>query len=355
MGGKMKKGIFCLVALFFILSAICSSAENKNLILNPDLEIDENKDNVPDHWNKSGANCFYTDEEKHSGKYSIGIKEEGNKTAYYATDVRGIKPGGIYFIKGWGKSKEIKNYARIWFYWLDKDGKFIGAEKPVGDRFTATTEWEKREVVATAPKEAKGIRILCAIYPGKDSSGTVWFDDFSVHEVLPPPEGFNSPGKNFMYNGGFEFPDPVNPEIPVAWLPSKPENSKSILKWEQNGFSGKCVSMENFEAKDLCFWYSQIYEFKAETFYTLTFYYRFNKKEGRPFLVFLPGGLKNIPGEGARKDLPTDWVRHTISFSTPSDVKPSRISFSLNQNTQGQKLWIDQVEIIEAGNVHQIK
>jgi len=347
-----------LMGLLFLSIAsgvTISFAEQKNLLPNGDMENDTDGNGIPDGWNISNRNnVFWTKDIAYSGKYSIRIKEDGKKYCVGCnTKIMGIHPGALYYISGYGKAKEISNYAKMYYYWLDREGKTIGGAKGIGKKFTKTTDWEKRAITVVAPVNAFGIKITSLVYCKEEGPGEFWVDDFRIVEVCPPSQGLSKKGGNLLFNSDFEIADPSDPSKPVTWRPGKGKQHETILKWENEGYrSNKSVSIENILPSDVGFWYSYgRIPFKSNTKYTITLYYKFRDKEGRGFYIFTPAGVKEVPGKGKFCDLPTEWTKFSFTFTTPEKVKPTNIALSLYTHRSQQKVWFDKVTLVE-GEIH---
>ncbi|MBV6714537.1 Ig-like domain-containing protein [Paenibacillus chitinolyticus] len=137
-------------------------------------------------WLASGTGkASVTKDVYHTGTQAVQLEHLALSRTGLSQDVP-ITGGQTYKLSVWVKTKDVNSgigvFVRTQFFKSIKglDGKTqdekIGAG-PSTEELTGTQDWMKREVILSAPEEAKYIRLEPFFETG---TGTVWFDDISL-------------------------------------------------------------------------------------------------------------------------------------------------------------------------------
>jgi len=184
-----------------------------------------------DWYGGDGNYAKITDEEAHSGNYSVVMYQDDDpetnqsELVYYSQPYP-IEAGEWYKISAWVKTEKVPDIGKGEFTYASSDyydgginicffthGGNIDTEwSAQGDRFIyvdqrdSTTEWRLYEAVHKASDEATGISVRARF--NNHVTGTAWFDDFSVEKIVEV-------GDNVIGNPGLEdltpsFWNPLN-------------------------------------------------------------------------------------------------------------------------------------------------
>ena len=173
-----------MVAVGIGLTAMSAFA---NLVENPGLE-DAPVDGKSPGWDMRSPAYSVVAGEGRNGTKAIrwdGAVEGGK--SFPAQRIK-VSPGRKYRYEAYVRSVGLKSGNRgatITFEWFDKDGKWIYGDFPGGARGTSDG-WQKIECVCSPlPENAAYAQICPYVFEGK--SGTAYFDDFKVEEVVFKP------------------------------------------------------------------------------------------------------------------------------------------------------------------------
>ncbi|MDF2533227.1 MAG: hypothetical protein K0Q65_2808, partial [Clostridia bacterium] len=177
------------------MSLATSDNVTLNLINNGDFEAD------PASY---GGWLLYADPDKGDAFISWDDLEykgtEGHSAKITGTSVTGIcavevpiEPNKEYSFEAWGKGLDVtvgedELGSYIYYIQLDSDGNEISGTRHwvynVG-----TFDWDLTESTFVADANASTVYIIL----GLDGTGTVWYDNISLTEVVPTPQGMQLP------------------------------------------------------------------------------------------------------------------------------------------------------------------
>ena len=174
-----------LLTLTTISLAVTSTAANE-LILNPGFEQPAANAALPDSW-RGDTTVYSLDQTvKRSGDTSLKyVNTDPNRYRLAAQKVP-LKSGRKYAFSAWIRTDQItgrESGATICLEWHGPDGKWMGGSYPSGVKGTA--DWTRVEGIVRIPKEATSVTLQC--YVRKGMTGTAWFDDVSVEQIVDPP------------------------------------------------------------------------------------------------------------------------------------------------------------------------
>jgi len=150
-----------------------------------------------DGWFAAGSepksyNMGTTTDDHHSGKSCAYIKSvktdiNGFGTYMQMTQV-GEYLGKSVRMTGWIRSKDVKDWAGMWFRVDGDNAENTLSFDNMQDRpITGTSEWKKYEIVLDVPKEAKALAFGVLL----SGTGEIFFDDMNF-EILGPATGKSS-------------------------------------------------------------------------------------------------------------------------------------------------------------------
>ena len=184
-----------------------------------------------DWYGGNGNYAIVTDEETHSGNYSVLLYQDADTTTsqselVYYSQPYPIEAGEWYKISVWVKTENVPDigtgeftYPTGEYYdgginlcFFTHGGNIDSEWSAQGDRFIyvdqrdSTTEWRLYEGIHKAADDANGISVRARF--NNWVTGKAWFDDFSVEKIVPT-------GDNVIGNPGFEdlspsFWNPLN-------------------------------------------------------------------------------------------------------------------------------------------------
>jgi len=186
-GPKLRTKILAAWLGLLIAAAWAGGAEpGANLVANPSFDEASNDASFPDAW--SGARAVYG--------LDRDVARTGRASLKYANDDAGryvlcsqpveLRPGRKYRFSAWVKTREIagpESGATLCIEWRGADGNWLGGSYPSGVK--GTRDWTRVVGVTRVPDEATSFTLAC--YVRKGMTGTAWFDDVEVVQIVDPP------------------------------------------------------------------------------------------------------------------------------------------------------------------------
>jgi Carbohydrate binding domain len=168
------------------LSLAATNAPADELLINAGFEQSAAKGTMPESW-RGDTSVYSVDRTvKRSGEASLKYENAQPDRYRLASQIVPLLPGRKYRFSVWIKTDQIagqESGATICLEWPDKDGKWMGGNYPSGVK--GTKDWTRVEGVVRIPKEAGAVNLQC--YVRKGMTGTAWFDDVTVEQILDPP------------------------------------------------------------------------------------------------------------------------------------------------------------------------
>ncbi|WP_309119589.1 Ig-like domain-containing protein [Paenibacillus sp.] len=139
-------------------------------------------------WKASGNPAFAVDSETYrSGSRSVRIDGAPPTVSRGAVvqEIRTMKIGQPYLISGWVKTENVSNTAYVRFQYKRDGGQSAIVE--LANNLRGTTDWTYFSRVVGLPDttdnpSAPVTKVEAFL---ENSTGTVWFDDFSIQEHIP--------------------------------------------------------------------------------------------------------------------------------------------------------------------------
>ncbi len=175
---------FCL-ALLSAGSANGWQADD-SLVENPSFEQAKPGSLLPGGWHGPVPVYSIDRDVRRTGSASLKYVNGDARRYCLASQKLNLRPGRKYRFSVWVKTVEMtgpESGATICLEWLGKDGKWLGGAYPSGVKGTA--DWTRVEGVTRVPEDAASFSLLC--YVRKQMTGTAWFDDVEVVQVVDPP------------------------------------------------------------------------------------------------------------------------------------------------------------------------
>jgi len=141
-------------------------------------------------WNfqQSVTEFFWDREEKHTGNYSVSIRE--NQIAgCFQTSVK-VEPGCIYKLSFWVKQKPPDKGGNLTIRWMDNEGWADQGNKkapriiipyPTGKE----SKWQKVEIIFSSPPGVSSCIPLFSA-PRQEPEEAIWFDDVEMYKIFDP-------------------------------------------------------------------------------------------------------------------------------------------------------------------------
>lgn len=155
-------------------------------------------------WRASGNPVFAVDDSVfHSGTRSVRIHGEppNNSRGALVLETTAMEVGKPYLISGWVKTEDVSASAYVRFQYK-RDGQSVNAE--IANNISGTTDWTYFSRVMVLPDNIENpdapLTKLEAFL--ENSTGTVWFDDFSIREHIPLVDFGVSPAIVEITSGG---------------------------------------------------------------------------------------------------------------------------------------------------------
>jgi len=178
-------GLACL-SMPAVLASDAAAPSGPNLITNPSFEQPDETRPMPASWHGPPQVYSIDSEVVRTGRASLKYVNDDPKRYALSPQKVPLVPGRKYQLSVWVKTKDIagpESGATICIEWQGKDGKWLGGSYPSGVK--GTSDWKQVVGVTRVPKEAASFTVLC--YVRKGMTGTAWFDDVEVVQVVDPP------------------------------------------------------------------------------------------------------------------------------------------------------------------------
>ena len=179
------------IAVWLAVAAACLAAgdargEEPNLATNPGFERASSSSALPHGW--WGEAAVYTRDATtaRTGKASLKFVNADPKRYRLCAQRVALRAGRKYRFGVYVKTDGIAgpdSGASICLEWQDKRGQWMGGAYPAGVK--GTRGWTRVEEVVRPPAGAAAFSLIC--YVRKGMTGTAWFDDVQVYQIIDPP------------------------------------------------------------------------------------------------------------------------------------------------------------------------
>ena len=185
----------CFVGLLIIafLSLLNIVQAEDNLVKNPGFEnitghqpVDWRPSHSNEELKEQGIEDALDSQVFHSGDFSHNVSVPDSAPAdsygYYQDNIE-LKPSTNYRFSYWIKGKDVhdKIGASVILHECDENGEVVN-QVIASQKARESFDWEKDEVAFRTAASTARIRIC-----NTTASGTVWYDDFLLVEVLDTP------------------------------------------------------------------------------------------------------------------------------------------------------------------------
>lgn len=142
-------------------------------------------------WKANGTPVFAVDREVvHSGSAAVRIEgtPPNESRGAVVQQIDTMKTGTPYLISGWYKTKDVSNTVLIRFQYKRNDGNGpVSVNIPLVNGVSGTNEWTyfSKPVTLPAKTDQPAAPVVKMEAFLENSTGTVWFDDFSIAEHVP--------------------------------------------------------------------------------------------------------------------------------------------------------------------------
>ena len=168
------------------ISLTITGAAANELVVNGGFEQSAANAPMPESW-RGDTTVYSLDRTvKRSGEASLKYVNTDPNRYRLAAQKLPLQPGRKYAFSVWVKTDQIlgqESGATVCLEWQGQDGKWMGGRYPSGVKGTA--DWTRVEGIVRLPKEAATVNLQC--YVRKGMTGTAWFDDVSVEQIVDPP------------------------------------------------------------------------------------------------------------------------------------------------------------------------
>lgn len=181
----MKK-LFTLLISSILLAGFTMA--QTNLVVNGDL-TEWTDDNHPTGWYKAESITKEATVVHGETGFSAMQTSSGSKKIF-STKVEDLTAGKTYKIKFWYLDNDISAKIRLWANWYTAAGAINSNDDlhwPFDNCSENNAEWVYKEYVLEAPENVQGFNFELRLYSENGSGGNVYYDDFSITEVVSGP------------------------------------------------------------------------------------------------------------------------------------------------------------------------
>jgi uncharacterized repeat protein (TIGR01451 family) len=233
------KRILWLAAIFFLLMPQMggwSSPDSQSIYsVIPDGGFELNLADPVNGWSWPGENWVWDATSAHSGSHSARVNRgTGDETASLWSDFISINHSMIYLLSFWFRTEFASKNPSVAIYQYTSSNSQTGIRQMVySNVFGGTNDWSQVNYRFQTTPDATQIKIRIYLYT--DTSGTFWFDDFSLDQgkpaVYPFLTGFPVEASGWVYLSSpsvVDLNNDGNNELLVAV-------GNSINGWDKSG------------------------------------------------------------------------------------------------------------------------
>jgi hypothetical protein len=160
-----------------------------NLVLNPSFELMNSGE--PLGWKISGSTCNIDSSICRTGQKSLRLEKRNTDACISVTQRINLIPGRKYALIAWIRPDDVHgpvgNGVGVCLEWIDEDCEPLDGVYPMSLR--GTGDWQPTGMILNGPKIVNermlaGVRVV--LYMHREITGTAWFDDVQVREMLEP-------------------------------------------------------------------------------------------------------------------------------------------------------------------------
>jgi hypothetical protein len=208
-----------------------------NVLPNGSFEDNTTGSDAPDGWTRrmwtSGSELTRDPEVARDGTWSVRIHAPTANDSAWTQTVNGLAPNANYLLSGWIRTEDVAPWdpaagggatLSLWDTWLSTRA------------LTGTNDWTYVSVVFNAGPNGSVTIAARLGYWAATASGTAWFDDLRVREILPtdPHPAWNVlvliyERTDFSYTDGFGTHHLVG-EIPAQQVAAAAANATQFVK-----------------------------------------------------------------------------------------------------------------------------
>ncbi|MEN6546890.1 MAG: DUF4962 domain-containing protein [Armatimonadia bacterium] len=196
--------------LLSLMLVTMASAQAELPLKEPGMEVDANKDGLPDGWSKyisiGTAQLAMDPEVKHGGTAALRIELQAGARAT-VTQLLPVTQPGMYTFGCWLKTKLAAGAnAHAYVQW--RRGNEIVRNDVPSAPLTGEKDWTLVTCIGSKPAEADGALLVIVVEALKAEASTVWADDATFKQGAAPAA--------LVLNGSFEQ-DENKDGLPDAW------------------------------------------------------------------------------------------------------------------------------------------
>jgi hypothetical protein len=157
-----------------------------NVLLNGSFEINTTGSDAPDGWTRqtwvAGAELTRDPDVARDGAWSVRIDAPTANDSAWTQTITGLTPNANYLLSGWIRTEDVAPWdpavvgganLSLWGTWLSTRA------------LTGTNDWTYVSMVFNSGQTGSVTVAARVGYWGATASGTAWFDDLRVREILP--------------------------------------------------------------------------------------------------------------------------------------------------------------------------
>jgi len=154
--------------------------DDKNLLDDGEVEIEDADETAPEYWTSSGSTATFSwdSSDPYKLRRALKITKGSSGTDYWYSDKVSIEDATPYRAKAHIKTSGLTGNVYLRIRWLDDDGNEISTSD--SDPITSDQNYTETEVIATSPVNAAYAQV-CLVHAG--SAGYCLGDNFYLNKV----------------------------------------------------------------------------------------------------------------------------------------------------------------------------
>lgn len=288
------------------------------------------------NWTSGGGTFVWDTAIKHAGSKSLKITQTSSSvTSLWYQNITSLTPGRSYIFTGWIKTSSVVNgtnsNAVLGVEFYNSGGGFISSLQTV--KFYNTVDWTMVTLRFTVPIGTTTTQLGGYLWA---TTGTVWFDDFSIID------------QNRVENGDMEAGSGSLPSNFTSW-----SNGGATFSWDSAEYHAGYKSAKIFVgSRSSSTFYQNLNGWEVGKTYTVSGWVKTNSVDNNPDVdasinIEMKDGAGAIISQvnGQQLSGTVDWTRVTFKYTVPVGTETVTLNLLL-WDTKGT-VWFDDISSVE--------
>lgn len=344
MNKKVKKMLGIFISLVFVFSFLpfvltgstnTAYAATAQYVVNGGAESGSGSPSSWANWTNGSGTFSWDSSIAHSGGKSLKINQATSAASLWYQNITSLTPGRSYILTGWVKTsgvvKGTDSNAVISVEFHDSGGNFISSLQTVG--FYSTVDWTEVTLRFTVPTGTQTVQLGGNLWA---TTGTVWFDDFSIID------------QNRVENGDMEAGSGSLPNYFASW-----SNGGATFVWDSTEYHSGYRSVKISQSSRSCSTlYQNLNGWEVGKTYIISGWLKTSNVVNNPDVdasinIEMKDGTGAIIARASAQETSgsVDWTRVTFKYTVASGTETVTLNLLLWDTTG--TVWFDNIISVE--------